>query len=57
MLSGGEVTGYWRKLHIEELRDLYSSRHSVRMTKSRGIRRAGHVAHFGGRGDVRIGFW
>jgi hypothetical protein len=51
------VTGYWRKFLSEELRDLYSSRHSVRMIKSRGIRRAGHVARFVGRGDMRIEFW
>ena len=30
------MTGYGRKLHSEELRDLYSSRHSVRMIRSRG---------------------
>jgi hypothetical protein len=39
-----EVTGEWRKLHKEELRDLYSSPDTVRMIKSRKIRRAGHVA-------------
>jgi hypothetical protein len=39
-----EVTGEWRKLHNEELRDLYSSPSIIRMIKSRGMRWAGHVA-------------
>jgi hypothetical protein len=38
-----EVTGEWRKLHNEERRDLYSSP-SIRITKSRRMRWAGHVA-------------
>jgi len=40
-----EVTGEWRRLHNEELSDLYSSPSIVRMIKSRRIRWAGHVAH------------
>jgi hypothetical protein len=39
-----EVTGEWRKLHNEELRDLYSLQSVIRITKSRRIRREGHVA-------------
>jgi hypothetical protein len=39
-----EVTGGWRKLHNEELRDLYSSPSIIRMIKLRRIRWAGHVA-------------
>ena len=39
-----EVTGEWRKLHNEELIDLYSLPIIVRVVKSRRIRWAGHVA-------------
>jgi len=42
-----EVTGEWRKLHNEELKDLYSSINTVRMIKSRGMRWAEHVARIG----------
>jgi hypothetical protein len=40
------VTGGWRKLHNEELRDLYSSP-SINRMKSRRMRWAGHVAQIG----------
>jgi len=44
-----------RKLHNEELNDLYSSPNIVRVIKSRKMRWAGHVAHTGGsRGVYRI---
>jgi hypothetical protein len=43
-----EVTGKWRKLHNEELRDLYSSPSISRIIKSRRMRWAGHVARMGG---------
>jgi hypothetical protein len=33
-----EVTGGWRKLHNEELHNLYSSPRIIRMVKSRGMR-------------------
>jgi hypothetical protein len=39
-----EVTGEWRKLHNEELNDLYSSPSIVRFIKLRRMRLAGHVA-------------
>jgi hypothetical protein len=42
-----EVTGELRKLHNEELNDLYSSPTIVRVIKSRRMRWAGHVACMG----------
>jgi hypothetical protein len=42
-----EVTGGWRKLHNEVLRDLYSSPSIIRIIKSRRMRWAGHVAQRG----------
>jgi hypothetical protein len=41
------VTGGWRKLHNEELRDLYSSPSIFRIIKSRRMRWAGHVGRTG----------
>jgi hypothetical protein len=42
-----EVTGEWRKVHIEELHILYSSPNIIRETKSRRVTWAGHVACMG----------
>ena len=42
-----EVTGEWRKLHNEELNDLYTLPNIVRVVKSRRVRWAGHVARMG----------
>jgi hypothetical protein len=42
-----EVTGEWRKLHNEELCDLYSSLSIIRIIKSRRMRWASHVARMG----------
>jgi hypothetical protein len=50
-----EVTGEWRRLHNEELYDLYSSPNIIRVMKSRRMRWAGHVARMGeGIGTYRI---
>jgi hypothetical protein len=51
-----EVTGEWRKLNKEELRDLYSSPSMIRMIKATRMRWSGHVAEMGKRG-TRIGYW
>ena len=54
-LRRDEVTGEWRKLHNEELNDLYSPPNIVRVIKSRRIRWAGHVARMGEeRGVYRV---
>jgi hypothetical protein len=50
-----EVTGEWRKLHNEELRDLYFSPSIIRIIQSRRMRWAGHVARMGRR--TRIDYW
>jgi len=42
-----EVTGEWKRLHNEELNDLYSSPNIVRVVKSRRMRWTGHVARIG----------
>jgi hypothetical protein len=50
-----EVTGGWRKLHNEELHNLYSSPSIIRISKS-WMRWAGHVARMGRKG-MHIGYW
>jgi hypothetical protein len=42
-----EMTGEWRKLHNEELHNLYSSPDIIRQVKSRRMRWAGHVSRMG----------
>ena len=49
-----EVTGEWRKLHNEELSDLYSLPNILRVIKSRRMRWTGHVARMG---EGYTGFW
>jgi len=50
-----EVTGEWRRLHNEELNDLYSSPNIVRVIKLSRMRWAGHVARMGKeRGVYRV---
>jgi hypothetical protein len=49
------VTGEWRRLHNEELSDLYSSLNIIWVIKSRRMRWAGYVARMGEeRGAYRI---
>jgi hypothetical protein len=48
-----EVTGDCRKLHNEELHNFYYSPSIIRMTKSRRMRWAGHVARMGGEGEYK----
>jgi len=52
-----EVTGEWRRLHKEELNDLYSSPNIVRVIKSRRMRWVGHVMRMGEERGVGIGSW
>jgi hypothetical protein len=50
-----EVTREWRRLHNEELNDLYTSPNIIRVIKSRRMRWAGHVARMGEvRGAYRV---
>ena len=50
-----EVTGEWRRLHNEELNDLYCSPNIVRVIKWRRVRCVGHVARMGEeRGVYRV---
>jgi hypothetical protein len=50
-----EEDGSWRKLHNDELHDLYSTPNIVRVIKSRRMRWAGHVARMGEwRGAYRV---
>jgi hypothetical protein len=59
-----EATGEWRRLHNEELDDLYSSPNVIRVIKSKRMRWAGHVARMGESeghtrfrwGDLREGY-
>ena len=50
-----EVIGEWRKLHNEELNDLYSSPNIVRMIEKNEI--TGACGAYGGKGEACTGFW
>jgi hypothetical protein len=51
-----EATGDWRRLHNEELNDLYSSPNIIRLIKSSRLRWGG-MWHVWGRREVHTGFW
>jgi hypothetical protein len=51
-----EVAGGWRKLHNEELHNLYSSPSVIRMMKSGKMRWAEHVTRMG-RKEMHVGYW
>jgi hypothetical protein len=51
-----EVVGGWRKLHSEELHNLYSSPNIIRIIKSRRMRWGELVERMWRRG-MRVGFW
>jgi hypothetical protein len=52
-----EVIGGYRKLHTEELHNLYSSPNIIRIIKSRRMRWAGHAARMGRRGTHIVYWW
>jgi hypothetical protein len=54
--KGDEVTGGWRKLHNEELHNLYSAPSIIRMIKSRRMRWPGQVARMGQKRTAYRGF-
>jgi hypothetical protein len=54
-LNWDEMIGRWRKLHNEELCNLYSLPGIIRMMRSRRMRWAGHVEQMG-RSGVHIGY-
>jgi hypothetical protein len=51
-----EMTGDWRKLHNEELHNLYSSPGIIRMMKSIRLEWGGHVARMVKR-RMHMGYW
>jgi hypothetical protein len=55
-MTGITQSGGWRKLHNEELHNLYSSPSIIIVIKSRRMRWAGHAERMGRRG-LHIGYW
>jgi hypothetical protein len=53
-LKRDEMVGGWRKLHNEELQNLYSLPNIIRMLKSRRMRSAGHVTCLRKRNAYRV---
>jgi hypothetical protein len=49
------TTGYCRRIHDKELRDMYPSPHVLMMINSRGMRWAGRVAHLGDKRNAHKG--
>jgi hypothetical protein len=56
-LNTDEETGGWRKMHNEELYNLYSSPSVIRMIMSRRVRYVGHAARMGRKGMYMGYFW
>jgi hypothetical protein len=54
--KGDEATGEWRRLHNEELNDLYSSPNVIRVIKLTRMKWAG-MWHVWGKGEVQTEFW
>jgi hypothetical protein len=52
-----EEVGSWRKLHNDELHNIYSSTNIVSVIKSRRMRWTEHVAHAWGWEVTFTGFW
>jgi hypothetical protein len=48
-----KITGAWRKMHSENLNNLYSPPNIIQMIKSRGMKRAAHVACMEEEGCIR----
>jgi len=44
-----EVTGEWRRLHMEQLYDLHTSLNVIQVSKSKRMKWSGHVIHMGER--------
>jgi hypothetical protein len=54
VLKRKEVAVDWRRLHNEELHNLYASPDIIRVSKSKGVRLVGHVARMG---EMHTKFW